>query len=162
MAAAMASILASFRALRDRNSCRPALLAGLRARDFRVDADVVQRAGNDCHRDCARLGAIRARAVVVVTLTGCDGADDQPHDDYCRSDTHYCLQVLCRCDELRDDRLRSCAFHVPSRPPPEFPARRDRGPRRGQESSLTPWTVTAWPRAMIQGHRHQDAGAAAW
>lgn len=45
MAAAMASIRASFRALRDRNSCPRALLAGLRARDFRVDADVVQRAG---------------------------------------------------------------------------------------------------------------------
>src|SRR5450755_1512680 len=67
------------------------LLAGLGdlALDLRVDAEVVERAGQDRDHDRARLGAAADRPVVVATLTGGDGADDEPDNEKTRSDTHW-------------------------------------------------------------------------
>jgi hypothetical protein len=72
------------------------LLAGLGqvAGDLRIDADVVQGASNDRHRDRARFGAVRRGPAVVMALAGRNGANDQPHDERCRSDAHCCLRRL--------------------------------------------------------------------
>src|ERR1022692_3861947 len=70
------------------------LAAWLRARDFRVDAYVIQRTSQNGQNDRARLGAVRLARVVVVALTSRDRADDQPYDDDYGSDAHYRLQAL--------------------------------------------------------------------
>ena len=54
--------------------------------DPRVDAEVVQRAREDRHRDGGGLAAIRGRASVVVALTCGNGANDQPQDKHQGSD----------------------------------------------------------------------------
>ena len=59
---------------------------------FRIHASVVERACKNSHDDRARSGAVRVRTAVVVALASGDGADDQPDDDYDRSDTHDCLR----------------------------------------------------------------------
>src|SRR5580693_3689774 len=66
------------------------LLAGLRecAVDLRVDAQVVERAGENRHRDRAARGAATDRPAVVAALPGGDGADDEPYDEQHRSDVH--------------------------------------------------------------------------
>src|SRR5258708_40047593 len=61
------------------------LLAGLRqvaARDLWVDAEVVQRAREDGHRDRGRLVAVPGRRGVIVALARGDGTTDQPHNEY--------------------------------------------------------------------------------
>src|ERR1700754_4665127 len=68
-----------------------ALLAGLGhlAVDLRVDPHVVERPGQDRHDDGGRLGAAADGAVVVATLPGGDGADNEPDDKNYRSDAHW-------------------------------------------------------------------------
>src|ERR1700728_346955 len=71
------------------------LLAGLRrrTRDFRIHAEVVQRARDDRQGDRARLDAAVDGSVVVMALTAGDGANSQPNNEQRSSDTHYCLRI---------------------------------------------------------------------
>src|SRR5580658_4385647 len=62
------------------------------ARDFRVRADEVKRARQNCHGDGACPGAVRVGAGVVVALAAGDGADDQPHEEQHCADSHFCLR----------------------------------------------------------------------
>ena len=74
---------------------------------FRIHASVVERACKKSHDDRARSGAVRVRTAVVVALASGDGADDQPDDDYDRSDTHDCLRRHVRW-EWRPASSRDC------------------------------------------------------
>src|SRR5262249_4072625 len=72
----------------------PALLAGLGhgAVDLRVDPDVVERAREDRDSGGPAVGAALTRTAVVTTLSGSNGANDQPHHKDNRSDTHCYLR----------------------------------------------------------------------
>src|ERR1700729_1383945 len=77
--------------VRPRAPGRPALLARLRALavDLRVDADVVERPGQNCHHDGAGLRAVADGAVVVTALPSGDRADNEPDNENDRSDAHW-------------------------------------------------------------------------
>ena len=70
------------------------LIAGLRygAVNSRIHAHIVKRARGDCRRNCASLGAAADRPVVIASLPGGDGADDQPNDKKHRSNVHADLR----------------------------------------------------------------------
>src|ERR1700733_9757670 len=74
------------------------LLAGLRecAVDLRVDAQVVERAGENRYRDRAARGAATDRPAVVAALPGGDGADDEPYERQHRPDVHPDLPAVTR------------------------------------------------------------------
>src|ERR1700727_2799979 len=67
------------------------LLARLRdlAVDLGVDADVVERPGQNCHHDGAGLRAVADGAVVVTALPSGDRADNEPDNENDRSDAHW-------------------------------------------------------------------------
>ena len=68
------------------------LIAGVPrgAVDVRVHAGVIQRAGQDRHRDGAGAAAIH-RSLEIPALPGGDTPDDQPDDEKQRSDVHLDL-----------------------------------------------------------------------
>src|SRR5436305_13892223 len=72
----------------DRGTGHRRSLAGLRARDLRVHAEIVQRPGEDRDHDRASLCAGHRRTVVVVALGARDGADDQPDGKDYGCDAH--------------------------------------------------------------------------
>jgi hypothetical protein len=66
------------------------LLTGLRchARDLWVHADIVEGASDNRQGDRAYLDAAVVGPVEVMTLAGRYGANDQPDDEYQRSNFH--------------------------------------------------------------------------
>src|SRR6266567_6609616 len=86
------------------------LLAGLRcrARDLRIDTEVVQRARDDRQGNRARLDAAIDGSVVVMPLAAGDGTDGQPDDEQHRSCAHCYLRNI-TFDPLCDDSVSSAA-----------------------------------------------------
>src|ERR1700689_1159285 len=70
-----------------------ARLRHLASLDLRVDADVVERPGDDGHRNRARPRTVSRRTVEVVPLGGGDRTDDQPQNQQDGADTH-CRSLL--------------------------------------------------------------------
>jgi hypothetical protein len=69
---------------------RDALLTGLRCHtgDLRVHADIVEGASNNRQGDRSYLDAAVGGSVEVMTLAGRYGTNDQPDDEYQRSNFH--------------------------------------------------------------------------
>src|ERR1700757_27716 len=74
-----------------------------RALDIRVHARVVERAGENCHRDRTRAAAAE-RSREIPALPGGDTADDQPDGNKYRSDVHLGLHCIERKEGSRDCR----------------------------------------------------------
>src|SRR5215469_11625992 len=75
-------------------SMPPRLTAGPRrgAVDVGVYAHVIERAGEDRHRDCAGPAAAADEPLVIATLPGGQAADNQPDDEKQRPDAHSDLR----------------------------------------------------------------------
>src|SRR3954470_16109008 len=88
------------------------LLAGLRhlaVVHLRVDADVVERAGDDRQHDAAALRTAGVLALEVVALPRGESTDGEPDDEQQRSDAHHDLHgtgVPCLCPAPADDETR--------------------------------------------------------
>src|SRR6185437_8636263 len=61
--------------------------------NVRMHARVVERPGQECHRDRAGRAAAH-RPVEIPALPGGDTADDQPYDKQHRSDVHHGLHSM--------------------------------------------------------------------